>query len=62
MQLPEALAADVELHTGDGHIHLHMPLSVEGHLGRSDIRGKLNGCGNLLSIHPGDGSIHLEKS
>lgn len=62
MQLPEALAADVELHTGDGHINLDMPLSVEGHLGRSDIRGKLNGGGNLLTIHTGDGSIHLEKS
>ena len=62
MQLPEALAADVELHTGDGHINLDMPLNVEGHLGRSDIRGKLNGGGNLLTIHTGDGSIHLEKS
>ena len=62
MQVPEALAADVELHTGDGHINLDMPLNVEGQLGRSDIRGKLNGGGNLLTIHTGDGSIRLEKS
>jgi DUF4097 and DUF4098 domain-containing protein YvlB len=62
MQLPETLAADVELHTGDGRIDLDMPLNVEGHLGHSDIRGKLNGGGNLLTIHTGDGSIHLEKS
>jgi len=62
MQLPEAIAADVELHTGDGRINLDLPLSVEGNLGHNDIRGKLNGGGNLLTIHTGDGSIHLEKS
>jgi DUF4097 and DUF4098 domain-containing protein YvlB len=62
VQLPEAFAADVELHTGDGHISLDMPVSVEGQLGHNDIRGKLNGGGNLLTIHTGDGSIRLEKS
>jgi hypothetical protein len=62
VQLPAAFAADVELHTGDGHISLDMPVSVEGQLGHHDIRGKLNGGGNLLTIHTGDGSIRLEKS
>jgi hypothetical protein len=62
VQLPEAFAADVQLHTGDGHISLDMPVSVEGQLGHNDIRGKLNGGGNLLTIHTGDGSIRLEKS
>jgi len=62
LQLPEAFAADVDLHTGDGHINLDMPVSVEGRLRNNNIRGKLNGGGNLLTIHTGDGSIHLEKS
>jgi DUF4097 and DUF4098 domain-containing protein YvlB len=62
VQLPEAFAADVELHTGDGHIDLDMPVSVEGQLGHNNIHGKLNGGGNLLTIHTGDGSIHVEKS
>jgi len=62
LQLPEAFAADVDLHTGDGHISLDLPVSVEGRLGRNNIRGKLNGGGNLLTIHTGDGSIHLDKS
>jgi hypothetical protein len=64
LQLPEAFAADVDLHTGDGHINLDMPVSVEGQLrvGGHNIRGKLNGGGNLLTIHTGDGSIRLEKS
>ena len=62
LQVPESFAADVELHTGDGHINLEMPVSVEGQLGPNNIRGKLNGGGNLLTIHTGDGSIRLEKS
>lgn len=62
LQLPDAFAADVDLQTGDGHITLDMPVSVEGRLGSNNIRGKLNGGGNLLSIHTGDGSIRLQKS
>jgi hypothetical protein len=62
LQLPSTFAADVDLHTGDGHITLDMPVSVEGQLGHNNIHGKLNGGGKLLTIHTGDGSIHLEKS
>ncbi len=62
LQLPDAFAADLDLHTGDGRITLDMPVSVEGRLGSNNIRGKLNGGGNRLTIHTGDGSIRLEKS
>jgi DUF4097 and DUF4098 domain-containing protein YvlB len=62
LQLPEAFAADLELQTGDGHISLDMPVSVEGQLGGNNIHGKLNGGGKLLTIHTGDGSISLGKS
>jgi len=62
LTLPDSFAADIELRTGDGRITLDMPVTVEGRLSRSDIRGKLNGGGNLLSVRTGDGSIHLGKS
>ena len=62
LELPENFAADVDLHTGDGHISLDMPVTVEGRLGGNNIHGKLNGGGNLLTIHTGDGSIKLQKS
>ncbi len=62
LQLPDSFPADVELHTGDGHITVDMPLSVEGRLGTKDIHGKLNGGGKLLTVHTGDGSIHLQRS
>jgi hypothetical protein len=62
LEVPENFAADVDLHTGDGHIDLDMPITTEGKIREGEIRGKLNGGGNLLVIHTGDGSIHLRKS
>ena len=59
--LPPNFAADVDLHTGDGHIVLDIPVSVEGKYESSRIRGKINGGGGMLTIHTGDGSIRLEK-
>jgi DUF4097 and DUF4098 domain-containing protein YvlB len=61
LDLPPDIAADLNLHTGDGHIHTDMPLTVEGGVSRSDIHGKLNGGGNSITIHTGDGSIRLGR-
>ncbi len=61
LEIPENLSADVDLHTNDGHIDLDMPVTTQGGLREHEIRGKLNGGGNLLTIHTGDGSIHLRK-
>jgi DUF4097 and DUF4098 domain-containing protein YvlB len=62
LEVPENLAADVDLHTGDGHIDLDMPITTSGKIREGEVRGKLNGGGNLLMIHTGDGSIRLRKS
>ena len=63
LEVPENLAADVDLHTGDGHIDLDLPVVVTaGRIRPHDVHGKINGGGNLLTIHTGDGSIRLRKS
>ncbi len=62
LEVPENLAADVDLHTGDGHIDLDMPVTTEGKIRENEVHGKLNGGGNLLVIHTGDGSIRLRKA
>jgi DUF4097 and DUF4098 domain-containing protein YvlB len=62
LDLPEHFAADLDMHTGDGHIRVDMPLAVEGHISERNIHGKLNGGGNTLTVHTGDGSINLQKS
>ncbi|MGB8579895.1 MAG: DUF4097 family beta strand repeat-containing protein [Candidatus Sulfotelmatobacter sp.] len=61
LEVPENLAADVDLHSGDGHIDLDMPITTQGKIRENEVRGKLNGGGNLLVIHTGDGSIRLRK-
>ncbi len=60
-RLPQDFAAELYAHTGDGHIQLDMPVTVNGSIERSRIRGKLNGGGPLLEIATGDGSIHIGK-
>jgi DUF4097 and DUF4098 domain-containing protein YvlB len=62
LELPANFAADVDLHTSDGHITADIPVSVDGRLSEKNIHGKINGGGNLITVHTGDGSIRLQKS
>ena len=60
--LPEGFSADVDVHTGDGHITVNFPVTVEGSLRENAIRGKINGGGQLLEIKTGDGNITVRRS
>jgi len=62
MVLPADLQANIDASTNDGHISLGIPLTVEGTFSNSQIHGKMNGGGQSLTIHTGDGSIRLSKS
>jgi DUF4097 and DUF4098 domain-containing protein YvlB len=62
MSLPGDLQANIDATTNDGRISLGIPVMVEGNLGTSQIHGKMNGGGAPLTIHTGDGSIHLSKT
>jgi len=61
LRLPEGFAADVQAHTGDGHITMDVPLTTNGGVRENEVSGKLNGGGQTLTIHTGDGSIHVER-
>jgi len=61
LRLPEAFAADLDIHTSDGHIDLGFPVTITGRMGSHEIRGRLNGGGGVLSVRTGDGSIHVDK-
>jgi hypothetical protein len=62
MTLPGDLQANIEASTNDGRISLGIPVTVEGTFSTSKISGKMNGGGQQLTIHTGDGSIHLSKT
>ncbi|HVP56133.1 MAG TPA: DUF4097 family beta strand repeat-containing protein [Candidatus Eisenbacteria bacterium] len=61
VNLPENFAAELYAHTGDGRITLDIPVTVNGAMERSHVRGKMNGGGELLEISTGDGSIRVGK-
>jgi DUF4097 and DUF4098 domain-containing protein YvlB len=60
--LPADFQTNIDASTGDGHISLGIPVTVEGTFSNSQIHGKMNGGGQPLTIHTGDGSIRLSKS
>jgi DUF4097 and DUF4098 domain-containing protein YvlB len=59
--IPAEFSAELDLHTGDGHITTDMPVAVEGRMAQNNVHGKLNAGGAPLRIHTGDGSIHLKR-
>jgi DUF4097 and DUF4098 domain-containing protein YvlB len=61
LRLPENFAADLDAHTGDGKITIDFPVTMSGAIGGSDVRGKLNGGGQILVVHTGDGPIRLQR-
>jgi len=61
LRLPESFAADLDVHTGDGKITIDFPVTTSGSFGGSDIRGKLNGGGQMLVVHTGDGPVRLQR-
>jgi DUF4097 and DUF4098 domain-containing protein YvlB len=62
--LPDGFSANVDVHTGDGHITVDFPVTVESgtSLRQNAIRGKINGGGQVLEIKTGDGNITLRRS
>lgn len=61
LRLPENFAADLDVHTGDGKITIDFPVTTSGSFGGSDVRGKLNGGGQTLVVHTGDGPVRLQR-
>jgi hypothetical protein len=59
--LPADLQANIDASTNDGRISLGIPVTVEGTFSNSQIHGKMNGGGQSITIHTGDGSIRLNK-
>lgn len=60
VRVPKTLAADLEIHTGDGHFDCDLPLVMNGynsHGGGHDIRGRLNAGGVPFTIHTQDGNV-----
>lgn len=61
LRLPEGFAADLDATTGDGTVDVDFPITVDGRVRESRVRGRLNGGGGLLNLHTGDGRIRVGR-
>jgi len=63
LHVPRTLAADLEVHTSDGHVQCDLPLVMDGFNSKTDsghnIRGRLNGGGVPLYIRTSDGNVSI---
>ena len=61
IRLPEGIDADLDAHTGDGHIQVDLPVMMLGRAERTTVRGKLGNGGPALTVRSGDGSIQIGR-
>jgi Putative adhesin len=64
IRVPQNFAADLNVHTSDGHVDCALPLTMDHYQSGGDrgnqLRGKLNGGGAPLTIHTSDGNVKIE--
>ena len=61
VRLPAQAAFDLHVRTDSGRITLDHPVTVvQGVLGRTEVRGKVQGGSLLVEIQTGSGNIHIE--
>ena len=59
LRFPQNASFDLTAHTGSGSINVNPPLTVQGTLGRKDIRGKVGGGGVPVEVQTGSGDIRI---
>jgi DUF4097 and DUF4098 domain-containing protein YvlB len=60
LRLASSTAFDLYAHTGSGSISVGQPLTVQGTLGRKEVRGKVRGGGVSVEVETGSGEIEIE--
>ena len=60
LRLPQNASFDLNAHTGSGSINLSHPVTVQGSIGRKEVRGKVGGGGVPVEVQTGSGNILIE--
>lgn len=61
VSLAADVAVDVNAHASGGHVETDIPATVQGEIGRSTLKAKINGGGPELYLRTSGGSIHIRK-
>lgn len=63
LHLPADFAADLDVHTSDGHVDCSLPIAVEHYQsnGGAQLQGKVNVGGAPLTISTSDGNVSIDQ-
>ncbi|HEV2492269.1 MAG TPA: DUF4097 family beta strand repeat-containing protein [Terriglobia bacterium] len=60
VRVPSQAAFNLEAHTSSGRITSAHDVTVQGTIGRNELRGRVGQGGFRLDLHTGSGNIHIE--
>jgi len=60
LRLPQNASFDLNAHTGSGSINLNHPVTVQGSIGKKEVRGKVGGGGVPVEVETGSGNIVID--
>jgi Putative adhesin len=60
LKLASAAGFDLDAHTSSGSISVSQPVTVQGTLGRKELRGKVKGGGVPVQVETGSGNIEIQ--
>ena len=60
LKIPSDAAFDLAAHTSSGSISIDQPHSVQGSIGRKEIRGRVGGGGVPVEVETGSGDIQIQ--
>jgi DUF4097 and DUF4098 domain-containing protein YvlB len=60
LKLASDAAFDLDAHTGSGTISVSQPVTVQGAIGRKEVRGKVHGGGVPVEVETGSGNIEIQ--
>jgi len=59
LKLPSNASFDLDAHTSSGSISIDQPHSVQGSIGRKEVRGRVGGGGVPVEVETGSGDIQI---
>ena len=60
LKLAAAAGFDLDAHTSSGSISVSQPVTVQGSMGRRELRGKVHGGGVPVDVETGSGNIEIQ--
>jgi DUF4097 and DUF4098 domain-containing protein YvlB len=60
LKLGSGTAFDLDAHTSSGSISVSQPVTVQGTMGKRELRGKVNGGGVPVEVETGSGDIEIQ--